>query len=203
METLLEKGEKKLKEWKHQVEELNKQLHFGITETKEEFEEQKKGLGRWLDSLGDQLEDTKHLSREKHLSIKSSLEELRVQVALGKAETAEHSKKQLRNITLGLHNLKQKLSNTYNSTKDSAYDITEEMSNQLEDFHLRFDLFRLRLHLGKAEAEEEWDEKKKELSHKLAVIKAKLNRAEKETEIKWDGFSSEMGTAWQHFKKAF
>jgi len=203
METLLDKGEKKLKEWMHQVEELNKQLQFGITETKEEFEQQKKGLGKWLDSLGDKLEDTKYISKEKFLSVKSSLEELRVQTALGKAETEDHLKEQQKSILLGLHELKQKLSNKYDSTKEGTSALEEELSDQLDDFHTRFDLFRLRLHLGKAEAEEEWDEKKKELSHKLTVIKAKLNMAEKETEIKWDGFSSEMGTAWQHYKKAF
>ncbi|MEP1097335.1 MAG: hypothetical protein ABJG78_19620 [Cyclobacteriaceae bacterium] len=201
--TLVEKGEKKLKEWKHQVEELSLQLQLGIAETKDEFEEQKKKLSTWLDSLGDKLEETKDISKEKLRGIKSSLEELRVQAALGKAETEEHLKEQQKNITLGLHELRRKLSSAYNSTKEGAGSVIEEVSDQLDDFHTRFDLFRLRMHLGMTEAQEEWDEKKKELAHKLAMVKARLIQAEKETEIKWDGFSSEMSAAWRHFKKAF
>jgi len=201
--TLLEKGERKLKEWKRNAEELNHQLHLGIAETKEEFEDQKKKLSLWLDSLEDTLGNAKEVSKEKFLSIKASMQELRLQIALGKTETIEHLHEQQRNIALGLHDLKQKLSSVYGASKEEANDIIEEVSDQLDSFHTRFDLFRLRMHLAKTDAEEDWNEKKKELAHKLAVVKARLIQAEKETDHKWESFSSEMSSAWRHFKKAF
>lgn len=202
-QTLKEKGQQKLKEWKSQAKELNHQLHLGTVETKEEFEKQKKRLTRWLDSLAQKVENSKDVTKEKALSIKSSLEELRVQATLGKAETEEHLKEQQKKIALGLHNLKQNLSEVLHSSKEGTHELVEEVSDQLDDFHTRFDLFRLQFHLGKIEAKKEWDEKKKELSHKLSVVKAKLLGAEKATSNKWEGFSSEMGDAWGHFKKAF
>ncbi|MEQ9405620.1 MAG: hypothetical protein RIM99_18670 [Cyclobacteriaceae bacterium] len=201
--TLKEKGKKKLAEWKQFAEELNVQLHLGVADTKEEFEVQKKNLLKVLNAFSERLEDARDISKKSVLKVKTSLQDLRVQAALGKAETEEQLKEQQKKLAHGIHDLKHKISSAYESTKEGAEHFFEEVSDQLEDYHTRFDLLRLQVHLGKEEAKEEWEERKHTLTHKLAVIKARLHGAEENAEEKWNDFSTEIKSAWRHFKRAF
>ena len=153
--------------------------------------------------MDDQLEDAWDISKEKVRDIRSSLEELRVQAALGRAEAEDLMHDQQKELVKGLHDLKHKINSIYGSSKEEVQTFKEKVSDKADDFHTRFDLFRLQWHLGMVEAKEEWQEKKKELSHHLHELHSKLDHLEKEAADKWKGFSSEMSEAWDHFKKAF
>ncbi len=203
LSTLKDKSTKKLKEWKRFAEELNVQLHLGAKEAKDKFEEQKKSLGQWLDSIEGKIDGAVDISKEKASDLRSSIDKLRLQAVLGKAESEDYLKDQQKKIAEGLQDIKQKLTDVYDTTKEETSSMIEEISEQLEDFNTRFDLFRLQVHLGRVEVKEEWEEKKKELSSKLNQWKSKLERAEDTVEDKWKGFSEEMTEAWSHFKKAF
>ncbi len=201
--TLKEKGKKKLKEWKQFAEELQVQLSLGVAESKDEFEKQKKNLKALLDNFSNQLEHASEVSKESLLKIRSSLESLRVQAALSKAETEDQLREQQKRLTHGIHDLKHKISSAYGVAKEETESFLEDVGDRLEDFHTRFDLLRLQAHLGKAEAKEEWSERKKELSHKLHEIKVKLHDTEEDATERWKEFSSEISSSWDHFKKAF
>ncbi|WP_420577727.1 hypothetical protein [Ekhidna sp.] len=201
--TLKEKGAKKLFEWKQFVHELNEQLHHEVSDAKEEFERQKKKLRTWLDSLENDLDHAIDVSKEKAEGIKASIEELRVQAALGRAEAEDLMHDQQKKLVKGLHDLKHKIHTLYDSSKEDAQSFKEKVEDKVDDFHTRFDLFRLQWHLGMTEARQEWKEKKKELSHRLHEVNTKLDHLEEEASDKWTGFSSEMSEAWDHFKKAF
>lgn len=201
--TLKDKSTKKLEDWKRFAEELNLQIHLGATEAKDKFEEQKTNLAKWLNSIQKKIDGAVDIGKEKAAELRSSIDNLRLQAALGKSESEDYFMEQHRRIASGLLELKQKLSNTFDSTKDEASSVIDEISEQLEDFNMRFDLFRLQAHLGGVEAKEEWEEKKKELVSKLNQWKSKLENAEEAVDDKWKNFSEEISEAWAHFKKAF
>lgn len=195
-----EEAKRKVEEWKTLVDELNVQFHLGTEEAKEEFEEQKKKLGKWLDAVSHKLQHAKELSKEKALQLKSSMEELRVQAALGTAETKEQLEEQQKKITRGIHQFKHKISEAFETSKEGIDDIVENVDHELNDFHTRFDLFRLHFHLGKEETKEMRDDKKKEIANQLHVIKTKLKKGNEAIGNIWDHFSSDIKEEWNRIR---
>ncbi len=194
------KEKKRIKGWKSLVDQLQGQLHQGAEEAKDEFENQKKTLTAWLDSVGNKLDKAKDMGGEKAQKLKSSVEELRLQAALAKAETKDQIEEQQKKIAEGIHQLKHEISQTYDESKEEFEDIHEKMDEELEGFQTRFDLFRLQLHLGKMETEENWEQKKKDISEKLALLKTKLKTKGKTIEGKWDEFSGEISEGWKQIR---
>lgn len=198
-----EEIKEKLNDWKGQIEHLNVQLHLGTSEAKEEFEKQKKKLGIWIDETKLKLSDLENEGMENATALKSSLEDLRVQTALGKAETEDALKEQRKNLSLGIQEFQRKADIFHNASEIKIREFAEYTSNQLDDFQTTFDLFRLHFHLGKSDFEEEWKDKKREISNKIHDLKSKLEQKSEETSENWDDFSSEMSEAWKHVKSAF
>ncbi len=200
---LKEKIEKKLNQLKASAEHLNVQLHLGAAEAKDEFEEQKKNLAKLVDTAQEKLGNVIDAGEEKAKNLKTTIDELRVQAALGRAETEDVLEDQAKKINKGLNQLKKGLANTADKAEHKAESFADETKHQIEDMHTRFDLLRLRTHLGKKEAEKAWDEKKKELSEKLHEFNQKLEKGKDVAEDKWEHFADEMSEAWDHLKKAF
>ncbi len=200
---LKDRAKAKLTDWKASVEHLNVQLHLGAAEAREEFEKQKKNIGSWLDIIEDKLKNTKDLGTEKALKLKTSLEELRVQAALGKAESEDVMYEQVKNINKGIHNLKHNLNQTIDASEEEFHELSEKSHDRLDDFHTRFDLFRLRAHLGKKEVEETWEDKKKELATKLHELDNNLDKSKHAASEKWEHFTEEVSESWKVLKNAF
>ncbi|MBN1340998.1 MAG: hypothetical protein JXA03_16840 [Bacteroidales bacterium] len=173
-ETNKETEQKKLNDWKSLAEDLNVLLHMEATGIKDEFEKQKKHLMGWLESANDWLSNVNDLTEEKEKKIKSSIEKLRIQAATGKAETEDALKEQQRTISNGIEQLKINITEAYGSSKVKIGNFAGEAADKLDDFHTRFDLFKLQLYLGRAEAKEEWEQKKKEISDQLHKINVKI-----------------------------
>ncbi len=194
---------KKLNEWKSLAETLNILLHLEADEIKDEFENQKKNLSLWLESVSDSLHNIKDLSGEKAQKLKSSIDMLRVQAALGKAETEDSLEEQQQKISNGIQQLQMYITEAFGSSKEKIGNFAWEAADNLDDFHTRFDLFRLQLHLGKEEAKADWEQKKKEISNELHTIKVKIEKGYEDQADNWDHFSDEMSEAWKHIKHAF
>lgn len=201
--TLKDKAAKKLEAWKSQVQHLNVQLHLGALEAKDEFENQKKHISGWLNSAEESLSKAKGVSEEKAKELKTAFEELRVQAALGKAETEDKLKEEQKNLSSKLHDLEVNVKNMYAASSDKAAELTEEAGHKLDEFRTKLDLLKLQVHLGKEETKEKWAEKKKDLSIKLQQLDDRLEKGAHVASEKWDGFSAEIGEAWKHVKSAF
>jgi CII-binding regulator of phage lambda lysogenization HflD len=198
-----ETEQKKLNDWKSLAESLNFLLHLEASEIKYEFKNQKKNLSVWLESVNDSLHNVKDLSEEKAQKLKSSINLLRVQAALGEAETEEALKEQQQKISDGIQQLQKDITDAYDSSKEKIGDFAWEALDNLDGFHTRFDLFRLQFHLGKEEAKEDWEQKKKDISNKLHTINFKIAKGYEDRAENWDHFSDEIAEAWKHIKNSF
>jgi hypothetical protein len=195
-----EKEKNKISRWESLVDQLQAQLEKGSEEAREEFEEQKEHLSTWLISMNEKLDRVKDKSGEKALKLRASLEELRVRSAHAKAETKDQIAEQQKHIAEGIHKLRQEISETYDEAREDVKDIHEKMDDELHDFETRFDLFRLQLHLGEMEAEESWEQKRKDLTKKLSHLKTLLKTKSKEIEGRWDEFSDEISEKWKQIR---
>lgn len=184
---------------KQLAEALNVQLHLGAAEAREEFEKQKKYLGEWLNTAENNLDAAKDVSQEKAKELKTLIDSLRVQAALGKAEAGDKWNEQQEKLYKGVWELRQE----FDKVKSSLGEFADEADDTLENFQTRFDLFRVQLNLGKAETQELWEAKQKEIAAKLQDLKTRLSEEEKVAAERWDVFAGEMKTAWSHVKNAF
>ena len=201
--TLKEKAAKKLNDLKALKEQLNVQLHLSAKETKVEFEKQKKNLGEWLDNVSDKLNNVTELSEEKAQKLKASIQSLRVQAALGMAETDDAFKEQQHKINKGIQHLKINIEEAFKTSKEKINDFAEETDDTLTDFHTRFDLFRLQFHLGKEETKEAWEAKKKVIAADLHELEIKIDKGIAEASDKWESFSNEIVDSWKQLIKSF
>lgn len=197
-----ERINQKIQEWKGEIEHLNVQLHLGVKEAQDEFEKQKKHLHEWSEEVKKEVIDIAHFGEDKTKEFQMRLDELRVQAALGRAETRDEIDHQVHNLNLAVHHVKLELSKLLDQSKSQIGEFIESAADTLDKIHTRMDLINLRMHLGKKEVEDEWEEKKVELSHALHDIHVKIDKAKDLTEDKWENFTAEIKEAWKHVKKA-
>ena len=193
----------RLERWKSELEHLNMQLHLGRAEAKEAFEKQKGELREWVDEAGEWMDDVKEDGAEKMTDAKRKLEELRVQAALGRADTIDALHEEQKELSQKMHDMKYSLEHAYQEVKEDAGDLSEDIGYKFEDLKTRFDMFWLHTSLGAMEAGDAWERRKKDISSDLHELKLKLEKGKDVAEDRWDNFSKEMTEAWRHFIGAF
>lgn len=195
-----EKIAHKLNEWRAETEHLKLQLHLGLKEAEKEFEKQKISIKKWAETAKEQAED---FGKDNYQNVRIKLEELIQKASAEKAETIDILKEQQENINQAITNLKNEFSGIYEDSKEEINEFWEQTESKLEQFHTRFDLLKLKLHLGKKEALDEWEEQKKNLNHKLHELSEKMDDLKDSSEEKLQHFSTEIKEAWKHLKNSF
>lgn len=193
----------RLDEWKGMAENLQVQMHLGKADAEKEFEAQKKKLAEWSSKMSERVEAAKEINEENTKRVKTSLEELRVQAALGKADTEELLKQQQKELKQRMEKLRNDLDEVFETTKETSDDLLEDLSLRLHDYQVKFDIFKIQLHLAKAETEQEWEKRRKEAEQRLAKLRSDLEERTEEASERWEHFSSEMSDAWKHVRSAF
>lgn len=185
------------------VEWLNVQLHLGKADAEKAFEEQKANLRDWAAKMSSRIDEAKELNRQQAAKIKATLEDLRVQAALGKATSEDLFGEQQKELKKTMEQLRSDLDLVFNTTKGHSDEFLEDLSLKLHDYQVRFDIFKLQLQLAKMEGEQEWEKRKKEAEIKLQELQKDLEKRAVEANEKLDNFSKEMSQAWKHVRKAF
>ena len=139
------------------VEGLNVQLHLGKADAEKAFEEQKANLRDWSVKMSSRLDNVKDLNEENAAKIKASLEDLRVQAELGKADTQDLLKEQQREIKKRLEQLRSDVDLVFGASREQSDEFLEDLSLRLHDYQVKFDIFKVQLHLAKAETELEFE----------------------------------------------
>jgi hypothetical protein len=187
-----------LKKAIEELEQFRLQASLGKAEAKDVYEEVKKKFNLYVHEAKLQINGIKEIAKEKSTELKTALEELQVQLALGKAETKEIFEEQRKKITHALSSLEAFIHS--NKTSNEYY---TKLMMESEKFKLKLDILHLQYKLSKLSKLEKMDEKKESLSKILSDIKNRLAKTEKEAEGKWDHFHEEISNAYSHLKKAF
>lgn len=191
---------KKLEEWKSDIESLQLTLHLGKADAADEFEKQKTNLSKWLAEAKIKLGDVKD---ENAIKLKTKLEELELQAALGKADSEDALKEQQQKINRAIHELKHSVKESYGKTGDKGTEFSELVDQKLGHFHTQFDLFRLHFHLGKKDGQEIWEDKKKEIDKQLTDLNEKMDKMKESTLDTWEDVSENVSKAWNDFTSSF
>ncbi|MFI5163875.1 MAG: hypothetical protein ACHQHP_01365 [Bacteroidia bacterium] len=181
-----------------ELEKFRLQAALGKAEASDVYEEAKKQFNKYVQEAKIYLDNVKGLAKEKAIELKTALEILQVQLALGKAESKEVFEAQWKKISKALNELEMLIRK--NKTTDEYY---AKLLMEVEKFKIKMDILKLRYELNKLDAREEFEEKKKDFSERLSVLKKRLIRKEEEAENKWEHFRDEISDAYSHLKKAF
>ncbi len=186
--------------WRATADELRVQLHLGSKDLSDKFEEQKKEILNWSKETRSSLESEASIASTE---MRKKLEELEVQAALGKAETKEALQEQRKKLTSLIKDANEASIKLMGDSKKNVREIASKADSKFDEWHTRFDLLRLQISLGAADASDEWKEKKEDLNKSIRNLESKLGEISQETEEGWTNFKGEISEAWTHVKKAF
>lgn len=189
---------KGLKKAATELEEFRLQSALGKAEAKDAFEVAKKMFNKYVHETKIRIDDARNISKERYTQLKTALETLQVQLALGKAETKEAFEHQRKKIVLALNALEMVLRK--NKTSDKYY---AKLQIEVKKFNIKLDILKLRFELNKLGVRSDFDHKKIDFSDKLVNIKKRLLKKEKEIENRWEYFNNEITVAYSHLKRAF
>ena len=191
-----------LEDWHKQLEDLEIHVDLGEEEIIEAFEKQKASFRGFLEKSKESVAELKDEGNTAWQSLQTKLDELQVQLALGKAETRDAYEEQKEKLDEALHAAQAEADGIADKVDERYANIASEFKTKSASFETQLDLFRLHYALGKADAKDKWDEKKGELKETLTELRRKIDEDKERAEEKWDEFSGEMSEAIGHLKTA-
>ncbi|GEM_PF-1013869 len=192
-----------MKDWMEELDDLDIHLNLETDEITEAFENQKAKFQSFLTESAAKLDEKAAELKlsEKATNLRSRLEELQLQLALGKAETRDAFEEQREKLDTSLNEagteykaFKEKAEEQYHHLADEFHEVTEK-------FRTKMEVLRLQYALAKADMKEEFAEKKVEISQKLQELRNKSEADKEKAEDKWDEFKEEISEAYNNFKE--
>ncbi len=172
-------------EWKSRFEEMQVQLSLGKMDAITAFEEQKKLLRRAVTEWETEL---MRAAKNEKADLEAKLEELKVQLALGKAEGLEKFEEQRKRIEKALQEVKAEGKKLYATNKD---DFRELFENNASAFKTGLEVLQLQFSLAKLEAKGEAEDLKKQLAEKMEQLNTNWVDIQKSAEKNWNSWSQQ------------
>jgi hypothetical protein len=185
-----------LKHWQNRLEELRLQMSLGKMDASDEFEALKKRYRKYFSSFKQKLSEMEPGINELRDELKAVLDELELQLALGKAETKEAFETQKENLRRLMDKAKRLAKQLYNENKDKFRDWEEMFNDVCEHLHMQLDYLRLYYHLGKKEADARFADKRHEMEEQLKRMNERLEKLAKAGKEKWKEIYAEMQEAY-------
>lgn len=192
---VLQKIADKLVGVQKELDELVVQFALGKAEGKEKFEEIKKEFRQRVSEFKKLLDDPAAglLTPET----RQKIEELEVQLALGKAESKELFEEQKKKILKTLSHVEEGIKNWVTSGK-----VPTDFAHDIEKFKLKLEIIRLKFNLKKFEVKDEFKERMSDARREIEKITTGIGIKLKDGSSKYSDFRDEMSLAYKHLKKA-
>lgn len=175
--------------WKERLDTLRLKLELGKMDLREEIEGLEEDIKGYFGRLKAQLK-LYVKQHEKARLLVGRLEELELQLALGKADTEDLLYLEIRKLRDKMHAIKWDALDWLKEVKDeNVEELKELIDDEMEFYTAQLEMINVQLHLGKAEAKEKWDELRKVMTRKLHALRGRL---ETEAEGKFDDLKKEM-----------
>ncbi len=187
-----------MENWMGELDELEVQVDLGMDELSDAFEKQKENMTAVVEKVQERIKD-----KPSAENLRTRLDELKVQLALGKAESRDAYEEQKDKLEEALKKTHAALGDWSDEADEKLSGLSSTLKEKATQFETKMDLFRVQYALGKAEAKEEWEEKKQEIREHLMGIRKKADEGKDKAEDKWDEFTDEMSEAFTHVKKAW
>ncbi|MGB0522577.1 MAG: hypothetical protein ACPGJS_06440 [Flammeovirgaceae bacterium] len=197
----------KLQKVKGEIEHLEVQLALGKAEAVDHFEKKKKELHDMVHAAKEEVTKLSASGKKSMEELKPELEDLQVQLALGKAESLDAYKKYEKDVKLAIHNFVHKAKKIYNDNAaegEEKWDgFLAEMKEKTTEFQTQLDIFRVQMALGEAEFKQEFEEKKKEFVRDAKSIADKIDKNLESIEHSVEEFGDDLAHKFGELKDKF
>ena len=193
--TFTDKVIERLRKTATDLEALQIQLTLGKAEARDKYEEFKKEFSKTLREIGSTIEKSNVQGASE---LKVLLEELQVQLALGKAEARDAFLEQKKKIEKVLQQIEQKI-----NIEPLSNEIIEKLNDEIRRFRIILEILRVKYELGKYETRDIYEARKKEFEQKINSLKQKINLKAETFDKQASIFKTEIADAYAHLKKAF
>jgi hypothetical protein len=176
------------------LEKYQVQLALGEMEAKDQFEKLKKKFRSTLNTAQTYVENNGRKAKDEVMQV---IDEMKVQLALGKAESLDEFEVQEKKIIRAFKTLEARIDGVID------HEAEEELHHEMQQFRIKLDMLKVQYKLGNMEARDQFEDRKHELEAAMAKLKAKIEarrdinaktRAARKEEIK---------ESYKHLKKAF
>ncbi|HTL82063.1 MAG TPA: hypothetical protein VL651_10180 [Bacteroidia bacterium] len=175
------------------IEKLQVELALGKAAAADKYEEVKKKLHRFVT---DKKAEIGTASRRNYIVLRAEMDDLLVQLSLGKAETRDAFISQKKKIVRAINNLEAKLKGIF---KKSGFE--EELLHEMEAARIKFEMLQVQFALGRMEAKQEFEKRKHDL--RAIVSKTKAHIAKKEFAERRQRYYAEIKEAYKNLRKSF
>lgn len=177
METnYLEQMKAKMADWQKQFEDMRTQFASGKMDAVEAFEKQKSHLRDAITTLKANTEKATDLTEEQLTKLKARMEELQVQLTLGKADGMDAFHEQKKKIEHAMESLKQEGKEAYNKGFEQAMELYDHNATA---FKTGLEILKLQFALGKMDAKDNVEELKAELNTKMNEMQNIMQEGQK------------------------
>ncbi len=156
-----------------EIDELRVKIALGKMNGADLFEEMKKELRESFQGITGEVKEE---GEEAFNAVKSQIESLQVQLALGKAEALDAYEDQKAKINTAIDELEHNIRDSRNKL---SYDSKIKIHNEIEKFKLKMDVLKIRYELGRLDLKESVENKtqhfRKEFDQLLDQVKDKAD----------------------------
>jgi len=186
--------------WKQKADEIRVQLNLGAAEAADKYEKEKKAVKNWIHETEEKIKEN---GDDNLNTLRTKLEELKVQASLGKAEARDEYEEQRKKFNQKLHEAREEAKEVSQKADHKAKSIGEKTSQRLQAWQTQFDIFNIQLHLGAKEASEKWNEQKGKFKSWLDKVDDQLDDVQSDSKESWESFKTEVGSSWSNLKSKF
>ncbi len=187
-----------LKKPETDMEEYRVQVALGKAEAHDAYEEAKKKMRHAVHEAQQMFGSSKEAVTDAATQLKTIIETLQVQLALGRADTRDAFEAQRKKIMQALHDLEVLM-----ESEGFSSEYYGKLQTEIAKFKIKLEILQLRFELNKMEARDDFEQKKKEFADKIETIAQALREKEKQAAAKWKNFREDVSEAYNDVRKAF
>jgi hypothetical protein len=151
-------------EWQKHFEEMRLQFSLGKMNAADSFEQYKKQMGYALEKLRSDIDFATDKAEEQAKELKAKIEQLRVQLVLGKADTLEAFREQREKIEAALHEVFVEGKSAYNHQFENVIRV---FNSNAHAFKSGMEIMELQFNLARMEAREEAEKTRHLINEKM------------------------------------
>ena len=196
-----------LDRWQVRAEAIESQLDASKDQAMERVEATKKSYLDAIDKVKAGVAESKTLANDKKQKLQTQLDETRIQMALGKAETVDEFNKQRQALKTGYSNLEKEVDAELAALDNEIDESLDLMARDLVDagnaLDAEMDAANARLEALKEKAAADVDANVSKVKQKVDGFIAKIDAKRKDASASAQDFESEFSQGWNQIVSAF
>ncbi len=179
-----------LKKW---VDDLADKLDVSNEDFADELQKEKTSLNDWITAVRDEIEEE---ASETMTTLKGKLDELKLQLTLGKAEARDMAEEQEHKIRTSMNEVRTAIIDVRKDTTSETHSAVDKLESGLSSMgaalETKLELARMKFSLGKADLMEEFEETKEELRKKWDEAVKEMQATAEKAETRGEALTKEM-----------